>query len=114
MDVEMAADASPRDVLRDRAEVVVTAQAGRAAVRALEHMAGLLLVIEGEVLPETVPAIGKVAQGAVRREGLVGNDRPQLAVPLVARSPGAATVGHDGRGADEQDEDSEGSGFNAT
>ena len=87
MDVLVAAGAPLRREDRDRAAVVVAAQAARVGMRAAQRHAGLLRVVELEVLGEDVPPLAHVAELAVGREGVVGEDRAELRPPAMTLAP---------------------------
>jgi hypothetical protein len=77
------------------ATIIVTAQALRPCVGALELEARLGLVIEFEVFLQVLPIAPFVAKAAIRGEIIVGHDRPQPTPPTVQSNVGA-TDGHTG------------------
>ena len=70
--------------------VIVAAQAGRLGVRSLQRVAGLLLMIEREIVAQDVPAVRHVADPAIGGETVVGHERSPFLVPAVARPLGPA------------------------
>jgi len=80
--IGVAPTAAPGDIDRDRPPVVVTPQAGRFGVRALQRIAGFNSMVEKEVFPEGIPAICNVTDTAVARKCAMRHKRtPPFAPP---------------------------------
>ena len=90
MRVRVTATTTTSQVDVQRPQVVVAAQARSVGVGSFERVTGLSCVIEGEVLPQHVPAIRQVADLAIARERLVRNHRPPIFAPPLARDDGFA------------------------
>ena len=93
----VAADAALCVEDGDGAAVVVAAQAPGARVRPVEGHAGLALVIELKIFDQGLPPLPDVAQRAIRRERVVGEDRAEPGPPTVPRDlrPLVHDTGHD-------------------
>lgn len=79
-----------REIELGRAAIVVTPQARRSSVSALESVTRLFLMVEGEVVTEDFPAVRDMTGSAVRRKRRVGDHRTPLLVPALARNDDVA------------------------
>ena len=95
----MAAGAALVGEDRDRAAIVVAAQALGLGVGAVQRHAGLALVIEGKVRAQRLPALAFVAQAAFGGEGVVGQHGAAAGPPAVAFGVRPAL---DGAGGDQE------------
>jgi hypothetical protein len=100
--IGMAAAAAAVHVGHHRTTVVVAAEAGGTRMRALEPVAGGLLVVEREVGSEFVPSLGDVTDPAIAaREGLVRHEGTPGFAPAVRRDDQFAVDGDEAKGAED-------------
>jgi hypothetical protein len=83
--VRVTSPASARGIELHRATIIMAAQARRPGVRALQRIARLLLMIEGEVPAKDVPALRDMAEAAVTGKRLVWDERSPPAAPPLPR-----------------------------
>ncbi len=85
----------------DRPAVVVTAQTSGPGMSADQGDSGLLLVVECQVVDESVPSVPDVTYLAIGRERRMRQYRPETGPPAV-ESVGARMLCHAGAGEEEQ------------
>lgn len=83
--IRVTTPAAASEICRDRSPVIVAPETNGRSVRPLEGVAGLGCMVEREVLPDYIPAVGDVADSAVARKSAVRNKRAPLFVPALLR-----------------------------